>query len=425
MKQKFTLLLLFASVLAVLGPSSVFSQSLQLVNPITMASGIAGNDLIEVSFGVKNISNSSKNVKVEREVIFEVPGSENNICWGVACYPPFVGDTPSPENIASGQTNNTFKGDYKPNGNVGHTRVKYCFYVDGNKQDSTCVVINYYGYRLENSGFENWVTQAGITEPDGWVTSNKLVQLGATTQTSVFETQDAQTGSAARIVTVKLDNNPFPQQLSDTLGFIALGSLTTTGELRGQPFQGMPSSIEFYSKYQPQGQDTFSVAVYLTRWNTATTSSQVIAEGTYRSHATENSYSLKGVNLAYNTFAISDSILIVVNSSGRILPKLGSELFVDEFFAGDPIVSVPRIALPIASTKAFPNPARDFISIVSQERINSVVVYDLNGKLIHEESLHQYNNQLNFQVSHLKAGIYFYQLKGENTVSSGKFTVIK
>lgn len=140
MKKNFTLAFIFSMFLC----AGVLAQgSLEFVNPQTLVTGTSADPLLEANFGVKNISSSPIDVKVERTIISEVPGSKNNICWGIYCYSSTTDVTPNEVTIIPGAVDSSFKGDYEPMGFAGATIVKYCFYDINNQSDSICIEITY------------------------------------------------------------------------------------------------------------------------------------------------------------------------------------------------------------------------------------------------------------------------------------------
>jgi hypothetical protein len=403
------------------------AQSIEILNPVNTVTAPTAQDYIQISFGIKNISSTAKNIKVEKTTIFNVPDTEINICWGTSCYPPFVDDTPDAENIAAGAVNYTFKGDYKHKGFYGNTQVKYCFYVNGNKSDSTCILIDYHAYEISNASFENWNTLTGTENPDSWITSNSLIAIGATSETSVVKESDSQSGFAASIKTVELDNNPYPGFLPNAVGFMMYGNLNPiTEEFSGLPFVGMPSAIEFYSKYQPIGIDTFSISARLTRWNSATSERETIAEGFFSSSATEPDYSLKALNFNYVVSELPDSLMIFINSSSSFSPNAGSQLFIDGLFATEAVVfvNVPTITSNLPSVKVFPNPAKNWLQISSGADFSKVEIYDINGRLV-QSNFNPSGKECKIDVSSMSPGFYIYSIISNDNRLTGRFAVIK
>jgi hypothetical protein len=136
--MKKTLLALFAAF----SFSGAFAQSaIQVQNaPATVYGGFTQATL-QTTFPVVNTGTQSLNIKVARKVISEVTGSENNFCWGINCFPPFVSVSPDAEIITAGSTNNSFIADYTPNNNPGITCIRYSFFKETGAPDSVHVNI--------------------------------------------------------------------------------------------------------------------------------------------------------------------------------------------------------------------------------------------------------------------------------------------
>ena len=425
MKQTLLLTMIFNFLLI----NGLFCQSIDLQNPPSVLTGPASSVLLEAQFGVKNISASAKNIKVTRTVISEISGSENNICWGPTCYPPFVNTTATSVNIAPDETNTSFKGDYKPKGLTGSSIIKYCFFDENNPADETCTTIEYIAYDLINGAVESWETVGSEEAPEKWFTSNHLFSVGTAAQASVFKTTDSEAGNAAKLQSVKLTINPFPSLVPDTTGFMIYGNYdSVTGTIVGRPFAGQPASLDFYSKYSPAGADTFMISVLLTRWNSSTSERDTVANGVYTSSASESVYSYKTLNLVYYSNQLSDSIMVVVSSSGKSKPQLNSELFIDEMFLTEPAsTGIKKYSLKEAA-KIYPNPVSNtlYIDNIESKSAAKLNIYDITGKIIISRSLsdHIYNQISKVDVSDLTPGLYFYTIEGQKKYC-GKFSVAK
>jgi len=68
------------------------------------------------------------NIFVKRTLNKEVSGSTNSICFGVQCYPPWVGTSTAPFSIPANTLDKSFYGDYQPEKNAGITSITYEFY---------------------------------------------------------------------------------------------------------------------------------------------------------------------------------------------------------------------------------------------------------------------------------------------------------
>ncbi len=82
-----------------------------------------------------------------------------------------------------------------------------------------------------------------------------------------------------------------------------------------------------------------------------------------------------------------------------------------------------------ASTKVYPNPASDMITIETQVKQNAMVslkVYDILGNEVMPETTVNFKsgmNQLPVDIGQLKPGVYFYTLDGNGINTSSKFVI--
>ncbi|MCK9613661.1 MAG: T9SS type A sorting domain-containing protein [Bacteroidales bacterium] len=72
-----------------------------------------------------------------------------------------------------------------------------------------------------------------------------------------------------------------------------------------------------------------------------------------------------------------------------------------------------------------PNPATNIIKVNVYEknlRINNVAIFDNMGRLIEENNFNNILNSIEIDISKIKAGLYFIQLKSnEGLIFTGKF----
>jgi|GEM_PF-573292 len=102
-----------------------------------------GHDPAEIATVVKNINAVSVNTRVKKYDLSLIEGTNSNICWGPSCYPPFVFDTPEAVLLASGATDESFRGDYTHSGIQGTSKVRFTIYNVDNPNDSLSFVVNY------------------------------------------------------------------------------------------------------------------------------------------------------------------------------------------------------------------------------------------------------------------------------------------
>jgi len=64
-----------------------------------------------------------------------------------------------------------------------------------------------------------------------------------------------------------------------------------------------------------------------------------------------------------------------------------------------------------------PNPAKDYLTIETNEEIKEFSIFDLNGRLLKSET----TNKTNINISDLNKGVYLIKIKSENKISIAKF----
>jgi len=105
--------------------------------------GVPSDNLLELPLKITNNSGSAIDVKVKKEEISIVTGSENYFCWG-SCYTPDVTVSVDFITIDAGATDSHgFTGDYKPKGNEGETSIRYTFFDMNNTSDEAVVTVKY------------------------------------------------------------------------------------------------------------------------------------------------------------------------------------------------------------------------------------------------------------------------------------------
>jgi len=135
---------IFTLFLVALSPFMALAQrSLTVTNTQPVVFGLPSDGLLESDPFITNTSNSAVNVKVTSIVLQQMAGSISNFCWGINCYPPAITTSPNSISVAAGASNNSFKADYAPESTVGISRIKYCFFVEGNTADSVCTIVTF------------------------------------------------------------------------------------------------------------------------------------------------------------------------------------------------------------------------------------------------------------------------------------------
>ena len=139
--KKFFLLSTFFSTL------TIYSQSISVeahehdVNPNCCMTLL---DDIGTEITVSNLTNSSVDIKVSREVISSTPGTINYFCW-TACYGSETSVSPQSKSFAPQQIDSiSFQVHFDNLGLEPATAsIKYCAFIESNPSDSACTIVNY------------------------------------------------------------------------------------------------------------------------------------------------------------------------------------------------------------------------------------------------------------------------------------------
>jgi hypothetical protein len=134
------------SCLLVWSVTAISAQSATLVNPMTnveaTAATLTSSGEMVAEWPVANLTSNSISIKCLREELNLVAGTQNYFCWGV-CYGETTTVSVLAQNIAPGDTNDTFYAHYKPLGNVGQSDINYCFFNTLDPTDRACHTVHY------------------------------------------------------------------------------------------------------------------------------------------------------------------------------------------------------------------------------------------------------------------------------------------
>ncbi len=266
-------------------------------------------------------------------------------------------------------------------------------------------------------------------EPKGWATLNILSNsLAGGNPVSIFKSTDAHGGTAAcRILTVALNSPPSGWYLQDTIGLIVTGKIALglpPSITYGYAYASRPSTLEFWSKYTPNGADTASAAIVLLKANGSLKDTIGVGYLTIAT-TTVSAYTKHVIPIIYNTAFPStspDTSVIAFSSSGKNNPKAGSELLIDDIFLG--FTSGIDDGDVSASVNIFPNPTNKELNFsFNSNKAKKVSITSSTGQHIGNYDIE--NKSFKMNAEKLAAGVYIYTIKGEsgNVLNSGRFTV--
>lgn len=129
--------------------STLFSQNLVLKdskgddfsNDTVTHTGLVSDALLEYTLKVINNGSTAIDVKVLKQEISVVDGTENYFCWK-ECYEPSVFESPDALTVETGDANSqSFIADYKPNSNNGISKIRYKLFNVNDANDTVTVMM--------------------------------------------------------------------------------------------------------------------------------------------------------------------------------------------------------------------------------------------------------------------------------------------
>jgi hypothetical protein len=98
-------------------------------------------------------------------------------------------------------------------------------------------------------------------------------------------------------------------------------------------------------------------------------------------------------------------LVYLTYNPGNITSKNGQKLYsISQFSVSNNVVTAIMEDKTLNETSVFPNPARDFIQVKSDECFSRIIFSNLSGQVILEKKLKGENNVID--ISNLKEGIY-------------------
>lgn len=271
---------------------------------------------------------------------------------------------------------------------------------------------------LPNGGFEQWDSIDGYSNPRNWYTLNELIAFGFQATTEM--TTDAHSGSYA----VKLESKD--GQFADLSGVICTGPILDANSQPDFshmkiPFTKRPSALRFFYKSTFNLPDTAVLGYFLTKWNSTTQQIDTIGMAQTELFGTYSTYQLAVVNFKYFSNATPDSAFFIASSSiDGFNPTVGSILYLDDidllyYSAGvNETTNLNRLTV-------WPNPTNATIHISANEKIQTISIFDMEGKLVY--SVKHNDTQYLADLSNLKEGLYILQTDHASGINRTKILI--
>ncbi|MFK8008420.1 MAG: T9SS type A sorting domain-containing protein [Saprospiraceae bacterium] len=276
---------------------------------------------------------------------------------------------------------------------------------------------------MPNGDFEIWES-VEYDEVDNFTSFNPFQAL-FDLEPMATQTSDAYAGnSAIRIENVEIID--FDNGGLDTLGFIYSGEFLSDYAAFG--LDGTPQLISGWYKYAPVENDSATIYLSFTKYNSTIGESEVVAEFNFLL-GESSTYIPFEFLLDFNVTPDSFSIAIAsgnIDGVDEYVP-LGSVLYLDELSFD----FIEGTKMPIFSDalEVYPNPAADFVFIKMDEKVGapkSIQLTDAMGRMIQFsdiENLRIGNELLRIDMRNYSTGMYYYKIETENSVYSGKVMI--
>lgn len=262
---------------------------------------------------------------------------------------------------------------------------------------------------IQHGGFESWISENTVNEPQGWYTLNMLTLFGLPETTT--QTTDAHGGTyAALLETKESPNVNLPGLLTSAL--IIDGSGNPDLNLARVPFAYRPKNMSFFYKYTPAEGDSCSALMVLTRWNLAEQRTDTIGVAAITLGDTVSGYTQVVIDFEYNNPLMPDSAMLIISSSANgFEPTVGSKLYVDDFAIGFETGLKEHSGL-LKHVSVFPNPASGQFIIHTKETGFTYRITDVQGKVV-LSGISALPAQT-IETTLLNSGLYVVEVKSSN-----------
>ncbi len=268
---------------------------------------------------------------------------------------------------------------------------------------------------IPNAGFESWTSFGTYSEPTGWTSFNSLGFGAYTTEQGA----PGFAGASYLKLTVKDDG------FGGLVPALALSNPTyPMSSLGGFPYTSRPAFLTGKWQYKSTGVDTLFAYAAVSKWNSATSTSDPIGVGySFLVGATVSSWTSFSIPLTYVDSSNPDTAVIYFIAGGGSTAVLNDYLYVDELaFSGIVPSGIDELSDAIEMTLA-PNPFSANTKVTfkeEQENVNLTVV-NLLGEVVRSFTFS--GTELLLEKGELPAGVYFLNVSDNNLSSTKKIMI--
>lgn len=261
--------------------------------------------------------------------------------------------------------------------------------------------------QIPNGSFENWTTTGGYDSPDGWDNFNAL-----TAPSTVYTCEKGTTGAPHGNSYIRLTTKLAGTDVVPALALCGKYDPVTQKPKSGFPYAGRPQSLTGKWQYMASGADKGRVAVYLTKWNTATNKSDLVGSVEYDLPGMVMAWTSFSIPITYISGAMPDSAIVGLISSNKSSAAVaGSYLYVDSLnFAGTVANGISAATVSKYTATLSPNPAKDNLSIDFGTAVTDNVklwVVDMYGRTVAGAAWNAGSRIYTMGLNTVAPGLYF------------------
>jgi len=270
---------------------------------------------------------------------------------------------------------------------------------------------------IPNGSFENWSTASWGDSLNNWTTHfTYFLEFTLANKSTDFHDGQFALEAKSQLVTLGSFNIPGIATLGKIIPDIANSTARAEG---GVAFNGKPSTLNGWYKYDQQGSDSAIIYIILTKWNAINSTRDTVGDGRFIHNVSESAYTQFALDLTYKNASLTpDTLNIILLSSGAVATA-DSKLVVDNLTLDYP-QSVANNDK--ADFYIYPNPSNGIVNVsfASNDKY-SATLFNTLGQKLYSKSINGMSAALDF--TNYPKGIYMLELKSDNFRTVKKITL--
>jgi hypothetical protein len=246
---------------------------------------------------------------------------------------------------------------------------------------STLVFRNAAEAQIPNGGFENWNTDGGYEDPDGWITQNEI--------SSVFSVLLCEKGTpgnpgASYMKLTTKSVGPFGVMPASLTSGVQGGP----GNPFGFPMSTRPDALTGFIKHMQPAADTSLITIAFTKWNTITQERESIGAALGFFTGAQTTWQPLNMPITYGSPLTPDTAVIIMLSTTSPTPDLGSYIYLDDLgFDGGS--GVQETTSNDASLEIRPSLASTEINVQGHTLLRELTIWTVSGGLVMRETANE------------------------------------